>query len=389
MRFAGRRHPGRSRGHGPRGTALVLVVGIMFVLLALGTGTLYCGFQNRVLALHDCEQTLAQAAADAGLKKAVSQMDDYASGPLPAATNDALPGCTAEYSYAITQNPDGFYYATATGTSGTAVRTVEARLKGSSVLWSSVSLGADLSLSSNARIVPVAGQSLKVRTNTVAADGVNLTSNATIQGDVMIGPGGDPATVISDPSRVTGAKSTAPEALSLPAVTPPAGLPNRGSVTISGNQTITSDGMYSSLTIKNATVQIQGDVTIYVTGDMTLQSSPQLVVPAGSHLTLYLGGTFSQKGGAIKEANLQPEQLQIYGTASCTSIDLDSNATAYAAIYAPAAKCSVNSSSTLVGVFSGRSLEIKSSSELRYDPGVGEHCRYGPTTYSIDRWWED
>jgi hypothetical protein len=368
---------------------LVLVVGIMLVLLALGTGTLYCGLQNRLLALHDSEQIVAKAAADAGLKKAVAQMNSYESGPLPSATNEALPGCTASYSYAVTQNQDSAYSATSTGTAGTAVRTVGSKLKGSSALWSAVSLSAEVSLSSTSRIAPVSGSSLKVRTNTVTANGVSLSSNATIQGDVVVGPGGNPATVISDPDRVMGTKSAAPQALSLPAVTPPSGLPNRGSVTISGVETISSDGRYSSLTLKNATVQIQGNVTIYVTGDMTIKSSSTLWVQDGSSLTVYVGGVFSQKGGVIKEVNLQPEKLQIYGTSTCTSIDIGSSGTACAAIYAPAAKCSIGSSSTLVGVFSGKKLELSSSSELRYDAGVDGQCRFGATTYSIDRWWEN
>jgi hypothetical protein len=111
----------------------------------------------------------------------------------------------------------------------------------------------------------------------------------------------------------------------------------------------------------------------------------------GSRLTLYVGGTFFLKGGVIKEVNLQPEKLQIYGTPTCTStsISLSSNTTAYAAIYAPAAQCSLGSSSKLVGVFSGMSLTLKSSSELDYDAGVSGQCLFGTGSYSIDRWWEN
>jgi Tfp pilus assembly protein PilX len=374
-----------------RGMALVLVIGIMFILMALGTGTLYCGLQNRVLAVHDSEQIVAKAAADAGLKKAVSAMNSHVSGPpLPSATNEALPGCAASYSYAVTQNPDHTYSATSTGTSGTATRTVGGKLKSSSSLWSAVSLNADVSLASNSQIRPRAGSSLKLQTNSVASKKVSLKSNAVIQGDVAVGPGGNPATVIDlGGGQITGTTSAAQQALSLPAVVPPTGLPDSGDEQISGSEVISSDKRCSSLTLQGAQVQIQGDVTLYVTGNVTIKSSSQLLVRDGSRLTLYVGGTFSLKGGVIKEVNLRPEKLQIYGTPTCTSIDFSSSTTAYTAIYAPAAQCSLGSSSKLVGVFSGKSLALASSSTLYYDASVDGQCLFGTTTYSIDRWWEN
>ena len=79
----------------------------------------------------------------------------------------------------------------------------------------------------------------------------------------------------------------------------------------------------------------------------------------------------------------------VYGTPTCTAINLRSNSTACAAIYCPATRCSLNSSSQLVGVFSGRSLARKSNSSLNYDPGVERYCLYRTNIYQIDRWWEN
>ena len=371
--------------------ALVLVIGVMFLLMALGTGSLYYGLQNRLSATHDGQQVLAKAAADAGLKKAASAMDSYMSGPLPSATNEALPACTASYSYTVTQNPDFTYSATATGISGTAVRTVGGKLKASSSLWCAVALIGDVSLASNSHIRPLAaGDSLKLRTNTIASHRVRLTSHSTIEGDVAVGPGGNPSSVISLGSgcQITGATSAAPQALDFPAVTPPSGLTNRGDVTITGSQVISSNGQYSKLTIQGAHVEISGDIALYVTGSMTIKSSSEFLVRDGSRLTLYLGGTLSLNGGVVKEVNQRSERLQIYGTSTCTKIDIGSNPTVYAALYAPAAECNLDSSTTVVGVFSGASLNLKSSM-FYYDPDVDGQCLYGTNTYSIDRWWEN
>lgn len=159
----------RSTNRRHRGAALVLVIGIMFLLLALGTGTLYCGLQNRLLAIRDGEVIVAKAAADAGLRKAVLAMHGYESGDLPSATGEAVPGSPASYSYAVTQDRDGTYSAVATGTSGTAVRTVACKLKAAS-LWSSVLLDAGVSLESRSQIrSSVAGSPLRLRTNTIAS----------------------------------------------------------------------------------------------------------------------------------------------------------------------------------------------------------------------------
>ncbi|OHB66203.1 MAG: hypothetical protein A2Y76_10295 [Planctomycetes bacterium RBG_13_60_9] len=375
-----------------RGVALVLVVGLMLIFLALGTGTLYCGFQNRLLALHDTQQVVARAAADAGLKKAVWEMASYESGDLPSATDEILPGCTASYSYEITDNLDGTFSVTSTGALGAAARTIGCRLVSSSVLWSGVTLGTNVSLESNSRIKASSGGSRRLRINSIAPDKVYLKSNSVIEGDVMVGPGGDPDTVIALQSggQVTGERLVAESTLDFPPVIAPSGLPNCGSVQINNPQVISSSGMYSSLTIQGPQVEIAGDIVLYVVGDLTIRSSAQLLVRDGARLTLYVGGTLSlESSSTMKEVNLRPEKLTIYGTQTCTRIDIKSSSTACAAIYAPAAECSLNSSSVLAGVFSGKSLDLKSSSELHYDAAVDGHCLYGTNTYRIDRWWEN
>lgn len=190
--------------------------------------------------------------------------------------------------------------------------------------------------------------------------------------------------------QITGDKLVAAGTLAFPAVVPPSGLPNRGSVQITSPQVISSSGQYSSLTIKGPQVEVQGDVTLYVTGKVTIRSSAQLLVRDGSRLTVYVGGTFSlEDSSTMKEVNLHPERLQIYGTATCAAINIKNNSIAYAAVYGPAAQCSLALSSLLVGVFSGRSLALKSSSSLYYDPAVEQYCLYRTNVYQIGRWWEN
>jgi hypothetical protein len=373
--------------------ALVLVIGVMFILLTLGTGTLYCGLQSRLLAVRDSERIVAKAAADAGLRKAIAQMDSYESGPLPSATDEAVPGCTASYGYTVVRNPDSTCSVTSTGTSGTAIRTVGSRLRRSSSLWSSVAIRGNVSLAAASRIKPLTpGDSLWLRTSSTSSGGISLASSSVVEGDITVGPGGDPASVVSlgGQSQITGSSSAAEQVLDFPVVTPPSGLPDRGDVQITSPQIISSSGQYSSLLIEGAAqVGIEGDITIYVTGNTTIRNSSQLLVRDGSRLTLYLGGNLSLNRGTIKEVNLRPERVHIYGTPTCTQITCTSSPDIYAAIYAPAANCTLNSSSLLVGVFSGNSLALSGASTLCYTEAVTEGCLYGTYTWRIDLWWEN
>ncbi len=375
-----------------RGLALALVACIMFIFLALGSATLYCGFQNRVLALRDARGVMAKAAADAGLKKAAWQMNSHESGPLPSVSDEALPGCPASYSYSVAQNPDGAYIVTSTGTSETAVRTVVGRLRRSYTLWSGVVVLGDVSLNAGSRILPLTpGDSLRLQTNSTVSRSIALASSSIIDGDVTVGPSGDPARVISlgGQSEITGYSSAAPQAVNAPAVTPPAGLPQQGNVEITKSQVIASSRQYSSLTIDQATqVEIQGDITLYVAGAMTVRNAAKLMVRDGSRLTLYVGGDLSLDRATIKEVSLQPEKVQIYGTPTCTQITCTSSPDIYAAIYAPAATCTLNSASRLVGVFSGQSLVLSDASTLYYTQAVDVECLSGAYTWRLDRWWD-
>jgi hypothetical protein len=387
-------HKGRGRrGDRGRGMALALVIGVMFIFLALGTGTLFCGFQNRVRAVRDGEQVLAKAAADAGLRRAISRMHDYESGSLPSATDEALPGAAASYSFTVQEDAGGGYAIRSTGTSATATRTVQCRVRRVSQLWSGAAVSGSVAMTASSQILPLTpDDSLVVRTASVAPRMVSLKSGSTVDGDIIVGTGGDPDSVVSagGQSAITGTQTTAPVELEFPPVTPPTGLTDYGAVNITSSQVISSNGQYASLLIDGGiSVEIDGDITLYIVGSTTLRNAAEILVRDGSRLTLYLGGSLTLKNAAIKEACLRPERVHIYGTPTCTEITCTSSSDIYAAIYAPAADCTLNSSSQLVGSFAGKSLTLGDASTLYYTESVGDGCPYGPYTYRISRWWED
>ncbi len=392
-------NPNRRGGGGGRrrGMALALVVSVMFIFLTLGTGTLFWGFQTRLRAVRDAEQIEAKTAADAGLSKGVILMRNYESGELPSATNETVSGATTTYSYSVEPNLDGTFTITSAGTSASATRTVHGRVRRESSFWSGATVMGSVTMTASSQIMPLtADDSLRVCTNSTAPGSISLKSSSIADGDVTVGMGGDPSTVISvdGQSEITGGQAPAHEPLVFPdVIVPPAvlALPSEGDKTFNGAKTLSSNHRYASLTVDGGgtKVKIDGNITLYVTGAMAVKNSAQILVQDGSSLILYLGGNLDFDRGGLKEVNLRSEKVLIYGLPTCTKISFANSLDIYAAIYAPAADVTLNSSSQLVGAIASKSLTLSNSSTLCYTETVSEVCPYGPHAYWLDRWWED
>jgi len=238
------------------------------------------------------------------------------------------------------------------------------------------------------------GQSLKLRTNSIDDSDILVKSGSSIDGDVQVGPEGDPDEVIylESGSSITGETSAAGEQLTFPSVSPPTGLANQGSLTVNGNtMNIFQSGVYDKIELKSGgKLKINGDLIVYVTDDMMITSGSSLIVKDDCSLTLYIGGKLGIESNSIaKEVNLRPQKLQIYGTPGSSEIGIKSNSIAYAAVYASNAMGIIDSGCQLTGVFSGGSLVVKSNSALNYEEAVKRYCLYGGGDIEIERWWED
>lgn len=123
------------------------------------------------------------------------------------------------------------------------------------------------------------GNDADIGTNSVAADAIEGGGNAVINGDIIVGPRGNPQTVIdlSQSVQHNGRVLVAPEAAALPVVDVPDDLVNGGAFVLNGQQTQTlAAGSYwfsSFTTGGQATLQTDGVVTIYVTGAVDVGAS--------------------------------------------------------------------------------------------------------------------
>lgn len=176
-------------------------------------------------------------------------------------------------------------------------------------------------------------QQLNVRvfTDTTSSGDIRL-DNATIYGDVIVGAGADPNSVInlSNGATITGTTSASSTTATIPTYDAPSGFPTSlGNTTLSSvTSTWSSDIHYDDLTIRNSsTITVSGDVRVRVSGDFELNNS-DIVLDAGASLVIWVGEKFDMLSGAtINNDTTRPGDLEIilYGDSVNYDFTVDSS----------------------------------------------------------------
>jgi len=118
-----------------RGSAAAMALIVIIILLAMGAGLLRLGLSSRVFSTRTASDIAARCAADAGLTKALFEMNEklqvkpWDDSTLPQAIDANMPNCDAVFSYSITGDPTSGYIITSVGTAGQAQKTVYATLE--------------------------------------------------------------------------------------------------------------------------------------------------------------------------------------------------------------------------------------------------------------------
>jgi len=385
-----------------RGVAVPLALLSLVIVLAMGVGLLRVGLDNRLLAVRTSNKVLARAAADAGLIEALHLMNDLLSRQdltsenLPSATNNPLPGAEATFTYTVTDGDNG-YVIVSTGYSGAAQWTVTASLK--VVGPYEFALFADESIELKAAAtVDWHGEpgdyNLKIGTNNTEFAAITLKNDSLINGDVIVGMGGDPETVISgNGSTITGETAALLSYQDLSSVNVPEwveSLPLAEAIT--DETTITESGRYAGINLGNdKTITIEDNVTLYVTGDIILAQGTALKVSnTNASLTLYAGSDIEAKNSTgLNNLTEDAGKLQILGLDSCESIDLKNSTNLYAAIYAPRASIDLKNSADVCGSIVCRSYIQRNSATFRYPASLRDATMSDPVVkLEIDKWRE-
>jgi len=380
-----------------RGSAIPLAIVVVLILLAMGTGLLRLGLNSRIFSTRTASDIAARCAADAGLTKALFEMNEklevkpWDDSTLPQAIDTNLPNCNAVFSYSITGDPTSGYTISSVGRAGQAQKTVYATLELRGLFEHAIVTKGTLILKANTvvdgynSLDPLDTDiEVDIGTQSTLDASIILNSGVTVEGNVVVGIGGDPNTVIDNKGATIGGTYAATAEESLPQITPPA-LPDWGVDITATGEIITigpaDSGQYGNLILtKGSTVGILeisgGDVVLYITGNIDLGESCELVIEDGSSLTVYIDGDVHCRVGSSVNNEYPPEnptKLKLYGTSEVQQyFDIKAKSTWSGIIYALNADIDLYANGDFYGSVVADSFELKAGGNYHYDEALRE-----------------
>jgi hypothetical protein len=398
-----------------RGSAIPLAIVAMVILLALGTGLLSMGLNSRVFSTRTTSDIEARCAADTGLTMALYQMNQklavkpWSSGTLPSAKDTKLLHCDALYSYDVTGDLNKGFIMAAVGKADNAVRSVYATIGLKGLFDHAILTKGSLVLKSNTVIDGYNSADpfdtdfkVNIGTQSTADSMVVLNSGVDVKGDVLVGLGGNPDTVIKDLGATTGDKLGGTENDPLPVITPPATLIDKATDISAKSATVTltpaDSGQYTSISLaasKNPGIlEIDGgDVVLYITGNIDLGNTCEIIVKDNSTLTLYVDGNIvTDNGASIGTENPTKDAmtLQLYGTGGAgQSFDIKAKNDWTGVIYAPNADIDLYANGDAYGALVAGSFEFKNGGNYYYDEALRDVSIVDEgVSFVIERWYE-
>jgi hypothetical protein len=215
-----------------------------------------------------------------------------------------------------------------------------------------------------------------VVTNRTGSSTVVMSSQATIHGDLLIGPGGDVANDITqwNQATATGTTAAAANATDLPEGSVPDDMPNASSGNTNyngGNHTWSGDYKFSNLNFyNNARVTVVGDVRVHCTAALTL-SAGHIDVPDGSSLTLYVKNNVAlHNNSTINADTAAPDRVTLYVYGTNKDLTLNSQ-TAIAGTVIVDDDITLNNNAAIHGrVVAGGDLTMNSQSAIHVARGL-------------------
>lgn len=374
----------------PKGSVLLLVAAALILLFLTGMGIMSLGLRSRLQAIRTASEIAARCAADAGMTKAVCEMNEkikvkpWSDSNLPDATNQALPNCNMFFSYTVVPEGNDAYSVSATGDYGQTQRTVNSTLQLRGPFEFAIFMQNTLILKGGTTVdgynFDADDRPLQIGTNSTAAGAITSKIGVTINGDVVVGAGGNPDVVINSQTEavITGDTYAAPEEWELEPVTVPGYLQALASQgTLAAITTLVAPAKYDAIALGNGEIiTINGPVVLYVIGDITLDNSAEIqIVDANTNpdafLVIYLGGNLVCKnGGFINNLTQDTTKCKIYGLDTCTSILFMTASVFYGAIYAPNADVQLNNKVEYYGAVVASSFIQNVDAGFHYDAAL-------------------
>ncbi len=367
-----------------RGSALVIVMFVVMLLMVSGIGLLYISEQGRIFAIRTSEDMASRVCADAGVEMAVSEMNKRANSgslkdsDLPRSIGETLPDMIGAFSYKVEKH-DSNYFVYSVGARGDFRRTIEASLRKKSCFEYGILSKSSCYLPPNTTASAYDSQNagatgLKIQMGTLSTaptPTVVTKPGCVVNGDLFCGVGGDPSATISVDGTLTGKTYALTEEPEIYTPKIPLGLTAKPDLHTYG-KTITftdaNSGIYGTISIDNGSgnygkLVISGNVTLAVTNFMFLGEGAEIYVNEGSTLIMYLASNFITEnsssityGGAVPD----PSHIQIYGTRTGTPQiwTLKAKTSLCGVIYAPNANINLQAGKNMYGAIVGNSVNI-------------------------------
>jgi len=379
-----------------RGFAIPLAMLAIMLLLATGVALLSMGLNSRVYAMRTASDIAARCAADAGLTIALHEMNGklqvkpWDGSILPQASNVNLPYSDGVCSYNVTGDLCSGYIITSNGQCGQTRKFVRATIGLKGMFEHAILTRNTLILKSGTSVDGYNSQDpldtdtdADISTQSTLASSIVLNTGVTVDGDIVVGVGGNPDTVIKDLGATTGGQYAGAANDPLPEVVAPAGLFDRHTdISVQGNTatlTPADSGQYSQIVLKQGTVPAMleisgGDVVLHITGDIQLGQSCQIIVKDGSTLTLYVDGNIHCR----ESSGINPDQptqdariLQVYATGEGIQLfDLKAKSQWTGIVYAPNAAVNLYAGGDVYGSFVADTFEFKTGGNYHYDEAL-------------------
>lgn len=378
------------------GSAIPLAIVMVLILFAMGTGLLSMGLNSRTFAIRSTSDIEARCAADAGLTMALFSMNkELQAKPLgvnilPKAVDEKIPYCDSTFSYTVTSDLDNEYSVLSIGRSGQAQRAVSATLELRGLFEYAILTKESLILKPDTIVDGYNSQDpidtdvdVDLSIQSTADASVILNTGVVVKGDISVGVGGNPDTVIKDMGATTGDQFAALIEDPLPLVYPPP-LPDMGTNITATAETITitpaDSGQYNNIFVKKGdtlgAVEISGDVVLYITGDIEIGESCELIIKDNSSLTLYIDGDIHCRANSAINTEFSPEApktFQIYGTNETQqTFDIKAKNDWSGTIYSPNADVILYANGDFYGSTVSNNFELKAGGNYHYDEALRE-----------------
>ena len=424
-----------------RGSILGLVLVIGLCLALLGLGMLKMGFGARVNSAISVSSITAREAADAGIAKALYQMNLNFPADPPIGTDfpGTLDNSDATYTYRIDDpysTNSGNYLITSKGFSDRDQRVVYAITDLVSDIHFGIIVSETLTLNQGTLIDgydSTIGYDkdnplfVRIGTNSIAEDAIDLKNNVVITGDVLVGVGGDPDMVIKGLNTSPGPSMNARYAMREPyewvVKTPPIGLLEGDQIIYVANPefplhpqgvyTIKRSGVYDSITIgQGQLLRIESEtvpkqpITLIITGDLNLGQAAELRIvgmpftpETWTPVTIFLKGNLNgSNSNGINNETWKPINFYLYGTGDDQTWIIKNGTDFYGVYNGKFADITIKAKGAIYGSVAGRNFMLNNAEGGLPDPEVyfGVHydvdlAEYLGTDigYDIKRWWEE